>query len=84
MTNILNTNNVKVFFNDKRVHNCTNISITADLSDQLFHCVFSCLEAGTVYSGSGYLERLIDDGLYLRIQDGNDDESKDYFKGLYL
>ena len=80
----LSTNNVTVYFNDRVVRCCTNLSITADASDNLIYCSFILMEGSDVIRGRGYLERIMEGSFHVRLIDGDDDLSKDYLKRIYM
>lgn len=84
MGNLLTTNTVKVFFNDKQAHNCTNLSITCSSDDQLIYCSFACADRDQIYSGRGYIERIMNGNFYIVLKSADDEISEHYFREYYL
>lgn len=84
MTALLSTSNVELFFNDRVVRNCTNLSITADVNENLIYCSFIIVDGQDAIKGRGYLERVMERAFHVRLIDGDDELSRDYLKKLYL
>lgn len=80
----LSTANVAVYLNDKRVHSCTNLTITADVNDNLIYCSFLLIDGSDFIKGRGYLERVLEGSFHIRLIDGDDDLSINYLRKLYL
>ena len=83
MNNPIKTSNLRIYFNDKIVHCCARLELTATTDSELFYCNFVLADGDDIITGKGYLERVIQEAFYIRVIDGDDDFSNQYLRKLY-
>lgn len=82
MSNLLTSNNCKIFINDKPATNIQALNISATVSDPLFFCSLIVSDNDAQYVGQGYIEKIINNEFYIQLLDETTD--RDYFSRNYL